>query len=328
MKSRPSHLVFYAANLPENISEYDLILDQHTKSVASLRNYNASIPVCLAVCGRRLRRRDRDRLERLGVKTRYLGRYTKRLQQSLPAHWRDAFAQLPTWQKWLGLEDILSLQFDRVLYLDNDTFFLDNVENLFQRFYAADLYAREEPGTKRSHLGYDQTYIDESVVCNLFRSEKLRSLIPFNIGVMLMKRPVVEWFSQNLDVFFSYLIRFTTSLAQNRRAISDEPFVIAARQSNFRDGNTGLKPLVYPSRNQWILDQFALWFTLAASPFKVGLLPRASVLQGAEFLTIGKRLLPSLVHYYSANFDYFCEWLGGFESHLRQTRARSVRAPE
>jgi hypothetical protein len=239
----------------------------------------------------------------------------------LPTAWARAFTRFPSAQRWLSLDDILTARFDRILYLDNDTFILGDIERLFRRFQGADLYAREEPTTRRSHIGYDSTYIDESIIRGLQRAEKVNPILPFNIGVVLMKRQVAQWLAQNVDLVFRYLMRFTSWLIKNSDVPDNEPFAIAAKELNLADASKGLKPLLYPSRNRWILDQFALWFTLAASSFKVGLFPLSSVLQADEFLSIGSRFRePHLIHYYSANSDYFIRWLSRFERSFARTR--------
>jgi hypothetical protein len=322
VKSDESHLVYYTIHFGNTGHTYESILDQHIKSVESLRKNNQSIPICVAVWERRLRRVDQQRLESLDVKVRHLGSYAKRLRQWLPGAWADLFNQFPNGQKWISLSDLLDARFDRILYLDNDTFFLRDVEELFERFPVADLCAREEPNTRRSPLGYHPTYIDEAVLSHLLRSEKSNRIVPFNTGVVLMRRQVAEWLSQNLNLFFSYAMRFTMWLTRQPSSTADESFLTAARELDCAEAGNELSALRYPSSNQWILEEFALWFTFAISKFKVRLLPLHSVLQGDEILAFGRLSgPPCLIHYYSANSDYFFWWLRGLERSARPKTA-------
>ena len=315
VNSRSSHLVSYTIYFAKTGPGYQYILDRHIRSVESLRRNNRSIPVYLGVWGGKLRTRDQHYLEKLRVEIRHLGSYEKHLRRNLPSKWATVFAQYPLGQKWLSLDQILTKRFDRVLHIDNDTFILCDIEELFEKFQQADFCAREEPTTKRRHIAYDPTYIDESIISSLQHSEKVNRIIPFNTGVVLMKREVTEWLSRNLDLYLCYLMRFTIWLVKQTGTIADEPFLCAARRLNVAAASSRLWPLVYPSSNQWILDEFALWFTLATSKFKIRFFPLSAVLQGDEFPEIGTQWrAPRLIHYYSANADYFFDnWLPGVE---------------
>jgi lipopolysaccharide biosynthesis glycosyltransferase len=104
----------------------------------------------------------------------------------------DVYALNPSAGRWLlGLDRILAARsFEEVLYVDNDTYFLDDIERLFAGCLLGDIFAREEPLNRESHLGHDPRYIDELAVRDLVRSEEINPVIPFNMGVVLMKREV------------------------------------------------------------------------------------------------------------------------------------------
>jgi hypothetical protein len=304
------NLVYYTIQVSEITTSNELIVDQHIQSVESLRKNNRSIPIRLAVWGGKLRTNHRRHLENLDVHISYLGDYKRRLQRYAPASWATIIGQHQGAARWLALSELLTPRFDRVLYLDNDTFVLRDIEEVFARFPRGDVCAREEPSTGRSLIPYDSSYIDESAIRALQRSEKISAIIPFNTGVVLLNSRVAQWLSRNLDLFLRYFVRFTISLAARRPNRSDESFVVAARRLSLSAKNIDANALVYPSRNQWIVDQFALWFTLATSPFKVRLLPASSVLQANEFVQIGRKFqTPCLVHYYSGNTRKFRRWL-------------------
>ena len=225
MKSSTRHLVSYTVYLTETARSYHSLVEQHIASVESLRRNNQSIPVCLTVCGNKLRTRDQCHLQSLRVRVRYIGSYEERLKRSGFGVLAKVFAENPNSPKWISLPEILNVRFDRVLCIDNDVFFIRDVEEIFGALENDDVCAREEPWTKRSPLGYDPTYVDESAMRRLQRSEKLYRIVPFNTGVLLMKRQVAEWFSTNMDLFLSYLVRFTLWMAKHRPARDDQAFV-------------------------------------------------------------------------------------------------------
>lgn len=312
MKSKARHLVYYALYFADNARSHQFLLEQHLASVESLRRSNRSIPVCVAVCGKKLRSKDRRHLESLRVRVRYLGSYEQRFKRNRPGSWvADVFAANPNSTKWISLPEIVKLRFDNLLYVDNDTFFIGDVEELFGSLGGnADVCAREEPLTKRSYLGYDSSYIDESAMRSLLRLEKLNPIAPFNTGVVLMRRKVAERLSRNLDVFLSYLARFTLGMAECRPSRSEQPFVSRARELELDGADSGLSPLRYPCSNQWIVGQLAFWFALASAGFKIRFFPRSLVLQANEFFDVGRQFqLPCLVHYYSGNSGYFFRWV-------------------
>jgi hypothetical protein len=325
MKSSRRHLVYYTLYLTKTARSYRPLIEQHMASVESLRRDNQSIPVCLTVCGSKLRPKDQRHLKNLRVRVRYLGSYEERLTHYRLGSWvADVFAENPNSLKWVSLREIIKLRFDSVLYVDNDTFFSRDVEELFAALADADICAREEPLTKRSYLGYDSSYLDESAMRSLLRSEKLNSIIPFNTGVVLMKRQVAEWLSLNLNLFLSYLVRFTISMARHRPARDDEAFVEIARELDIDETRTGLAALRYPCSNQWIVGQLALWFTFAARRFKLRLFPRSLVLQGDEFLKLGRQFrMPALFHYYSGNSEYFFRWIRRVDQSSPRVRDRA-----
>ena len=313
MKSARRNLVYYTLYLTDTARSYHSLVEQHLASVESLRKNNRSVPVCLTICGNELRKRDQRHLNNLGVRVRYLGSYEERLKRSGFEFLAKVFAENPNSPRWVTLPGILNFRFDRVLCIDNDVFFIRDVEEIFAALESSDVCAREEPWTKPSPLGYDPGYLDAIVMRRLQRSEKLYQIIPFNTGVLLMKRPVAEWFCANLHLYLIYLIRFTIWMAKRRPSPDDQAFVVIARELGIDEAKTSLGPLHYPCSNQWIIGQLALWFTFAARKFNIRFFPRSLVLQGSEFLAIGRQLqTPALVHYYSANSDYFFRWLRRF----------------
>jgi hypothetical protein len=237
------------------------------------------------------------------------------------------FAANPNSPKWISLPGILTRRFDRVLCVDNDVFFIRDVAEIFAALGKSDICAREEPWTKRSLLGYDPSYLDESALGRLQRSENLNRIVPINTGVLLMNRRAAEWLSMNLHLYLSYLVRFTIWMAKQRGSRGDYNFVKIARQLGIDETNTGLAPLRYPCTNQWIIGQLALWFTFASRRFKIRLFPYSSVLQGDEFLKIGSQFeMPALVHYYSVNSSYFFRWLRKLERYAPVNSDRGRRS--
>ena len=174
MESRNAHLVYYSAYLAPAGASYESILTKLIMSVESLRGINHSIPICLVLWGNKLNKNDRRRLDALGVEISHLGKCEERLKRDLPTAWLDVYSLNPSAGRWLlGLDHILARTFEQVLYVDKDTYFMSDVEELFSRCRIGDIYAREEPRTRESHLGYNPEYIDQRAIDDLVRSEKV-----------------------------------------------------------------------------------------------------------------------------------------------------------
>lgn len=109
----------------------------------------------------------------------------------------------------------------RVLYLDCDTFFLGDVDALFERYAELDVYGRAEPGSRCSHFGNDPALVDEDALAELVSSEVSSEVLqegtgtalPFNNGVMLFNHGAWRALAAALEGLFDSVFRFTVGLA-------------------------------------------------------------------------------------------------------------------
>src|SRR5579862_4472041 len=150
-------LVYYSlSNSAGDSRERQLI-----RSIRSLRRHNPAIPVWLFLFnGATAELMEETRL--CGVEVRYLGNYREYIQR---AHARGpVLALYPTFHKFLSLTHGPIEGATQILYLDCDTFFLGDVERLFNQYPAHEWYAREEPMSLRSHHGYSPEHVDEPLL--------------------------------------------------------------------------------------------------------------------------------------------------------------------
>jgi len=227
--------------------------------------------------------------ERNNAVVHELPEYPALLAEHTP-HWRT-LAAYPTFHKLLCLD---RLPFDRVgklLYLDCDTYWFAQPKRLFDNYRTCDFYACAEVGSRAFRDWheldwYDPTYLDEDLLVAISAAEGLSMVSPFNTGVMLLQSTLCQRLLSLRNRFLETAARL---LAGNPRSCNP-PSVV---------------PLVYPSNNDWILDEVALWLTLGAIPeMKQGILDRRDVPIGN--LHVGApRERRLLAHYFSVQEEEF-----------------------
>jgi len=293
-------LVYYSlANFPHDSRE-----QQWIQSIRSLRKYNQSIPIWLLLFNHASSELEHE-AGRHGVHVQFLGDYREFLQST---HTRGSLLALyPTFHKFLALKNLPLQDLTQLLYLDCDTFFFDNPDILFDRYATHDWYAREEYMSLKSDLGYDPKHIDELLLQYIARSETLSYVPPFNSGVCLLNRGI--WLSLNavgktyLDMAWRLLCgrvlgghEYGMHDSRIREAVMD--VVTDSDRSH---------ALPYPSANDWIIEQIALWLTLGTLPhLSLGTFPPSQVCQGQEsenILGSGHRCV--LAHYYTGREQQF-----------------------
>jgi hypothetical protein len=287
-------LVYYSlANFVHDSRE-----QQWIQSVRSLRNYNRSIPVCLLLFNGASSELLRE-AERQNVQVKILGDYGEFLQR---AHARGSILALyPTFHKFSALENLALQGVTQLLYLDCDTFFFDDVNLLFDLYASHDWYAREEYMSRRSQLGYDPKHIDEVLLQYIARSERLTYVPPFNSGVCLLNHGT--WLSMSglckiyLDVAWRLLCgRVLSGYEYGVHDSRIRQLVMDAVTASDR-----CRALPYPSANDWIIEQIALWLALGTLPhLSLGIFRSPRVCQGEEFeniLSTQQRCV--LAHYYT-----------------------------
>jgi hypothetical protein len=324
MGSSPTNLVLYSLALPGDVDRSDLLV-QLTASVRSLRQHNQSVTVVLCAYGD-LPRALRCELHQLGVHVHPRGSYAAALADLLPLGWR-ALARYPLLHKFLNFRSVPWSRVQRVLVLDCDTLFFADVERLFSGYLDAHVVAREEPSCRRSHYGYDPTYVDESTLDALGRSQGARVPPPFNLGAVLFDARAASWLGQHEAVFVRYAWRFLLGMALRAH---DPAALTMGENEAARYLREHLAPLLeaeasaalpFPSANRWILDQVALWLTLGHCPdLRYRDFAHSDVLQNGEILTRApNRPGCVLCHYYTQNLARVDTWLRG-----RSTESRTI----
>jgi len=287
-------LVYYSlANFPDYSRE-----QQWFQSIRSLRAHNESIPVWLLLFNGASTEL-RGEAERWDVHVVSLGDYEAFLQR---LHARGSVLALyPTFHKFLALEKLPLEGLSQLLYLDCDTFFFDDVNLLFDGHATQDWYAREEPSSRRSHLGYKPQHIDEMLLQYIARNQNVKYVPPFNSGVCLLNHGIWQMLGGLRDAYLDLAWRLLCGreLAGHDLDLAD-PRIRPAVLNTLTDKDRA-DALPYPSANDWIIEQIALWLSLGRLPdFSLGTFSSAEVTQGGEFaalLNTEHRCV--LAHYFS-----------------------------
>jgi hypothetical protein len=263
-----------------------------------MRRYNRSIPVWLFVFNGASKELLAE-AEQWGVHVCFLGDYTEFLQK---AHPHGAILALyPTFHKFLVLPHLPLQKATQVLYLDCDTFFFDDVNLLFDLHGEQDWYAREEFMSRRSPLGYDPNHANEELLESIAHREGLRYILPFNSGVCVLNHGIWHNLHALSDAYLSLAWRLLCGreISKPRDKVRD-PQLWRAVMDATADRDR-VHALAYPSTNDWIIEQIALWLSLGRLPnFSLGTLSADQVLQGNEFeimLTTPRRSV--LAHYFT-----------------------------
>jgi hypothetical protein len=275
-------LVYYSlANFPPDSREH-----QWMQSIRSLRRYNRSIPVWLFLFNSASSELLRE-AEVQNVRVHILGDYAEFLRR---AHARGSVLALyPTFHKFLVLTNLivpnlLPQTLTQLLYLDCDTFFFDDVNLLFDLHTEQHLYAREEPASLRSPLGYDPNHVDERLLKDIANREGLRYVQPFNSGVCLLNRGIWHGLVGMQDACLNLAWRLLCGWQTGRHDGTAHEVEVQKAVRNAMTDFDRSRALSYPSANYWIVEQIALWLALGGLPdFSHGTLSPAHVAQGIEF---------------------------------------------
>lgn len=290
---------------------------QLVRSLHSLRAFDTEMQVILFYFG------DpppgfMEAIQRFEVEIRNLGNYVEFVRGKQARH-GELFALDPKLHRWLVLQEPELTQCERILYIDSDTFFLRPPSLIFDAYRDADLYAREEPFSQRSILGYNDHYVHEDGLADLRDRESLEFVPPFNTGVCMLSRRMREAITSILPVYFDNIFRFFSWFHQNPLpgANSANSSIRAVYDARFHP-DTG-RALPYPSQNRWIVDQVAMWLALGTlSGLKYGDFQPSDVWQGPEFRLYPRETpRPILCHYFGSNFGAFFDWLQASPKRMR-----------
>jgi hypothetical protein len=301
-------IVCYSLCIPQ-VDRRDVLLRQLLRSLRSLRNFNQKIGVHMFVYGDHLDLH--HELRPYNVLIHEQGHYSDRLRDLFPDY-SNELVENPLLHKYLNFQEISNLSPSQVLLLDCDTVFRADVEALFSKYVLEDCYAREEPMCKRSHLGWTSSYLNEELLADLAMKEGGQPVPPFNTGAILLNHDI--WATEQLDtMFLSYVRRFMVWMALHPVRDEDRRYgeglgvnVLRARlhKVNAAEG------LTYPSANRWIIDEVALWLTLAQMQnLRCGDFDKEDVIQNGEYIHTST-LEPEwiLCHYFGNNMIDFEQW--------------------
>jgi hypothetical protein len=298
----------------QNFKRRTDLIRQLVRSIRSLRAHNQFLPITVFAYGNLSELH--QLLKPYNVLVQDQGSYEHRLANWMPdiSH---ILCEYPVLHKLLNFPEIDAQGVSRVLLLDCDTVFFDDVDDLFAKYGEADCYAREEPGCRRSPNGYNPAYLDEDRIARLASLEEVRIPPPFNTGVLLLNHRV--WQRLPLQsVLLSYVWRFLIWMALNPvdgvGIKYREGMGANLLRHQFRDLVTSEmldQALCYPSANRWILDEVSLWFTLGhAGNLLYADFAAKDVLQNGEFVSRNLRYCDwILCHYFSNNGTYFDQWI-------------------
>lgn len=306
MTSDPERLVYYSLFAGPWAAA---ATRQLVQSVESLRAHNRRVPVRVFAFGD-LAGDARAALLRRGVTVEDCGDYAAELARFCPPRVAEALAELPVLHYLLALARIEAEASSQILYLDSDTYFFRDVEELFDRYDELDVYAREEPFSRKSHLGYDPSLVDEEALSALAGQVDARHVPPFNNGILLLNHGASKKLAARIGDILHLVFRFSVGLA-SRPGADDQPDIVFLRENRDRLVTMGdlAEALPCPTRNVWIKDEIALWLTLGTIPgLRVGLLSRRDALQGDEFDDT-KLAAHVLSHYFTRNTRLFEDWL-------------------
>lgn len=271
---------------------------QWTQSIRSLRLFNREIPVWLLLFNGATAELVQE-AERQNVFVEYLGPYPDFLQKFHPRG--SVLALYPTLQKFVSLTHLPLQDLTQLLYLDCDTFFFDDVNMLFSEYCTDQMYAREEPMTRRSHYGCNAEHVNEELLLRIAQCEGLRPVLPFNTGIFLLNHGIWEKLETLRAEYLSLAWRLLCGWELNPYSRSErDPLIQRAVIAALTDfDRTHVLP--YPSTNSWLLDEVALWLALGNLPkFSVSTLSRFHVAQGSEFAELlASRQRCIVAHYYT-----------------------------
>lgn len=267
---------------------------QWLQSIRSVRAYNSGTPIHLFLYNAPSTS-ILDAAKRYGVTVHLLGNYEAYLRAFVAAK-AAPLSKYPTLHKFISLQHCPD-NISQVLYLDCDTYCFANVTTLLSKYMSCQWYAREEPLSARSHLGYDRTYLNETLLYTIARSERLTPVAPYNTGVCILNHGIWRDLAALARDYLMYAWRLLVGLKvygpKERTGMFDRDILPCVAEAD------KLTCLRYPSANRWILDEVALWLVLGKiSHLSHDTLSIGDVKQGRETIADGARRACGIAHYY------------------------------
>ncbi|MEZ0369008.1 MAG: hypothetical protein ACAI44_08000 [Candidatus Sericytochromatia bacterium] len=281
---------------------------QLLQSLRSLRWHNKVLPVNLILAGE-LSSEENYKLDlvmdMMQVRLVRVGNYACLLDAIWPGASR-IFGSSCMLHKLVVLEaGFAGIDADPCFYVDNDTYFHGDPAPLLSQCTQADFYAREEPFSQKSWLGYRPELINDDALMALQTGSRI---MPFNTGVTLWNRGLPKRLIPLCRDFVSYCLRYWLWLIAQDRPVDTFPALQRFKEDRQAQAScAGLDPLPYPVGDPWIYDQVALWMTVSQLPgLQQGWFKTDELLQGCEEIRFPERFKrPVLSHYFSANTEAF-----------------------
>jgi len=209
---------------------------------------------------------------------------------------KHAFTEFKTLHKFRLLRCLPLCE--QVLYLDCDTFFFADVEQLFRKYQFSQFAAREEVMTRGSHYGYNPQWIDETGLDQIAAELNVRRVTAFNTGVCMMNRKISFQISDLYEQFLDYAWRLLVAACLKL----DPHLQVVADHLTEHDRINAISN--YPASSIWIFEEVAMWLTLGHIPnLRDAVIEPSDVVQGSECDAIPANTI--LAHYWSAGQTKF-----------------------
>jgi hypothetical protein len=198
--------------------------------------------------------------------------------------------------------------YTQILLVDCDTLWLSDVETLFGTYSDADWYACAEAGSRRGTIRYDATYLDEDALSDLARRVGARAVPPINSGVMLLSGRALEFASTLATRVEGYAVRLMAGLATSGLDLRRNEVI--DMRDRIKSGDVVIDPLPFPTSNQWLIEEVALWLALGTlDGLTLGdLAPHHVALGGDVFARPREASNWILGHYFSTNTRAAQSW--------------------
>jgi hypothetical protein len=298
---------------------------QFELSIASLRAYNAHVPVVLFSHGP-LAPEIGGLCSRHRVMVAHQGDYGARLSALLP-HRGQALVRYPVLHKSLNFTELAAVGAQQVLCCDLDTVFFADVATLFDRYAGPHVVAREEVYCGRSRHGADRSFIDEPLLEDIAVHLGRAVVPPINMGVVLYNHGIVAHLAAVMPTFLDDAWRLMTGLTMAGSPNVDvagnasSPWLADVAQR--ADETDRQRALPFPSSNGWIVEEVAWWLALGSLPgLQQADFSALDVAQNGEVLSTPPEQAPWVMcHYYSHNLERVIEWLQRQPSNAARTAA-------
>lgn len=310
-------------------------LRQLEASIRSLRELDRTLPIVVFSYGTMPEEME-VQLRTLQVQRVRKETYETRLTRLVAPALARVLAVYPPLQKYLDLNHPSMRGYAHILQADCDTLFFDHPMRLVESYGGSDLAAREEVGTSAAGSPPARRFIDEHGLARLMRDQRCQPVQPFNSGLVLMSRLARRILGKREELFIDYAARFLAWMCANpighRSEFGESRVATLARASKAATKALARyddRMLSYPSRNRWLLEEFALWMVCGSKPaLEVSTFSPNDVGIGSEVFRSEPDEVQQVVHhYFSGNTQSVARWLHRSPGVSRKPVMATRRAP-